>query len=386
MTRLRLLLAVVTAVVLAVLISGPGSAGTAPASGASAAKVSGLDREIRDGRINESSGLAASIAHPGVLWTLNDSGHPPVIYAVGTDGRTAATVTLTGEYNRDWEAMTALRMPPRTGRAMLAVGDIGDNQAHHPSVRIAIVPEPALKTQKVKPTRVFRVNYPDGARDAEALLADPRTGRLYIVTKALFTSNIYAVPESVWPGRRTGFTEGDELEKVASTGADLITDGTFLPSGHMLLRNYGDLYLLPPPEQADGGRLSAIAAVGLPDQEQGETLTTDDGGQSVLIGSEGDRSPVLRLARSDLGDVGDELDDEKPSGAGASTGQSGAAGDPAGPGVAAGDPAAGDPAAGAGAAEPDASFPGTTWLLGLGMVVAAGILLVLGTSTFLRRH
>ncbi len=62
------------------------SAGTAAAVEAPAGPD--VDRVLRDPRITESSGLAPSSLHRGVLWTMNDSGSRARIYAVGSDGRT----------------------------------------------------------------------------------------------------------------------------------------------------------------------------------------------------------------------------------------------------------------------------------------------------------
>ena len=49
-------------------------------------QLRGTNNLIKDSRITESSGLAASLLHPGVLWTHNDSGNPPRIYAIDPDG------------------------------------------------------------------------------------------------------------------------------------------------------------------------------------------------------------------------------------------------------------------------------------------------------------
>ena len=41
---------------------------------------------FEDPRVGESSGVAASPAHPGVFWTVNDSGNDPVLFATDTLG------------------------------------------------------------------------------------------------------------------------------------------------------------------------------------------------------------------------------------------------------------------------------------------------------------
>jgi hypothetical protein len=266
-----------------------------PASAATGADD--VDRRIKDSRITESSGLAASLLHPGVLWTHNDSGNPPRIYAIDPNGSTTATLTLSAEPNVDWEAIATVRS--RAGGAWIAVGDIGDNNAQHSSIRIALVREPRqLRTGSVTPARVLRLRYPGGPRDAEALLADPRTGQLYVVSKTLFGSELFAVPKRVWPNQPAGSSRLSRLTtmtKVASMSAGLITDGTFLPDGRMLLRGYGKVFVMDRPEAVKNGRIATLADATLPAQDQGESIALADGGRQALIGTEGRREPVLRV-------------------------------------------------------------------------------------------
>ena len=75
--------------------------------------------------IAESSGVAASRKHPGVVWTHNDSGDAPRVFAL--DAHTCATIatyTIPGATAVDWEDMA--RGPDETGRSSLWFGDIGD--------------------------------------------------------------------------------------------------------------------------------------------------------------------------------------------------------------------------------------------------------------------
>ena len=55
--------------------------------------------------LDESSGLAASRAYPGVLWTIEDSGTGPDIFAVDTLGRHLWSWEVAGIANADWEAI-----------------------------------------------------------------------------------------------------------------------------------------------------------------------------------------------------------------------------------------------------------------------------------------
>lgn len=258
------------------------------------------DRVIEDSRITESSGLAPSLLHKNVLWTHNDSGGANEIYAIAENGSTAATLTIAGEPARDWEAITSLRGPqngPSAGQALIAVADIGDNQSVHPSVRIAIVEEPQkLSDSTAEPIRVLELTYPGGPRDAEAVLADPRSGQLYVVSKTLFGSELFAVPKKVWPGKgATGVSKTTQMTRVAGLSPSLITDGAFLPDGNLALRGYGNLAVVADPTTVENERLETLASVALPDQEQGESLAVSANGKFVLIGSEGSNSPILRV-------------------------------------------------------------------------------------------
>jgi len=280
--------AVLGGVLLAALLAGPSAV---PAGAAPGAPV--VDRTVRDPRITEGSGLAESPTRPGVLWTHNDSGNPPVMYALGPDGSVAAAVRIRGTDDEDWEAMAAYR--DGDGRAMLAVADIGDNRAARRSVQVVLVAEPALHDATVSPARLLRLRYPDGPADAETLLVDAQARRMYVVTKG-FGSTVYQVPEQVWPGPPAGAPAAEgTLVRIATVPLILVTDGVIGPGHHPLLRTYGELAVLPPiTADVVGGSLQPLAQVRLPSQQQGEGLALTPQGQ-VLLSSEGTGQPVLRL-------------------------------------------------------------------------------------------
>jgi hypothetical protein len=70
---------------------------------------------VTDPRLAEASGLAASAAHPGLWWTVNDSGGEPVVFGLRAGGEVVATLALEvggvrggqvqGAVNTDWEAV-----------------------------------------------------------------------------------------------------------------------------------------------------------------------------------------------------------------------------------------------------------------------------------------
>jgi hypothetical protein len=249
---------------------------------ASAQEVEGAEVALRlqDPQIYESSGLALSRRHQAVLWTHNDSGDDPRLYAVGSEGRTLATLTLAGVEARDWEALATGR--DDRGRPALFVGDIGDNQGVWPEVSVYRVPEPARLGDATVPAVRYRLRYADGSHDAEALLVDPRSNRLYVATKDPAAGGLYRAPSPL----RTD--QVNVLRRVARV-PPAVTDGAFAPDGRaFVLRDYQAAYAYT----AAGRRVGAFE---LPLQFQGESITVTADGRSVLAGSEGPDSEVWRV-------------------------------------------------------------------------------------------
>ncbi|MEU6660519.1 WD40 repeat domain-containing protein [Streptomyces sp. NPDC046821] len=259
---------------------------------------------IKDPRIAESSGLAASRLHPGIYWTHNDSGDGPYLYAVdGRTGETVATLTLTGVgAPRDVEAIS---VGPDDN---LYVGDIGDNLGGSWShVWIYKLPEPKeLRDQTVRATQ-FTVQYANGPRNAEALMVHPKTGRVYIAEKNEDGGGLYEGPATL------SATGTNVFRRVA--GIDLwVTDGAFSPDGrHLALRGYfgGISYTW------NDGRPKREGQLTVPVQPQGESVTYTLDGKTLLYGSEGRGSAVQPEPVEGSGGGGDS---KSPSGSGAQAG------------------------------------------------------------------
>lgn len=295
-----------------------------------------VNRVIADPAVVESSGLAISPEHDGVLWTMNDSGNAPVLFAVGPGGATRARLRLSGGSALDWEAMAAWRGP--SGRALLAAADIGDNAAVRSRIEIDVVAEPIrLASATVRPLRRIRLRYPGGrGADAETLLVDQRTQRMYIVTKGLLQSRIYAVPREAWPGTASDAdTDAPTatLELLGTVGLQLATDGAVLPDGRVLLRSYTAVMLLAPLETG----VRPLAGAALPYQQQGEGLAATS--TRLYLSSEGRGSAILELAMPAELSAAEAPSSVTPAAAGSATASA------AGP-TGSGAPAAGSPSGG----------------------------------------
>ena len=251
-----------------------------PATPAAAETVCRFD----DQRFDEISGLTYSQRHPGVLYLHNDSSGGPYVYAVDAGTcRTLATLTLDGVEARDIEAIASGR--DRQGRPVLWVGDIGDNLDSWPEVRVHRFREPKALRDRTVAVRTFAVTYPGGPANAEALLADPASPRLWIVTKQASGGTIYALP------RRLSRSDVNVGRAVGEVGG-LVTDGAVSPDGsRFALRDYVDA-------EVRNGRPpgSDPTTVFLPLQFQGEAMTWTADGTALLVAGERDD----RLLRVDV--------------------------------------------------------------------------------------
>ena len=95
-----------------------------------------------------------SRAHPGVLWTDNDSGERAYVYATDLTGADRGFVRIDGARAVDWEDIALGPCPTRKGPC-LYLADTGDNDRTRKSVIIYAVPEPDPPGRRS--TRSFRV-------------------------------------------------------------------------------------------------------------------------------------------------------------------------------------------------------------------------------------
>lgn len=190
--------------------------------------------------IDEASGLVASHANSGMLWTHNDSGDKARIFLIDSLGKYQATVWVKGATNRDWEDI-ALGAGPQPDNTYLYIGEIGDNLARYPHKVIYRIEEPKFTgdtTLSVEDVDSIRFTLPDGNRDTEALMIDPHTKDLYIFSKWEEAINLYRLP---YPQSTTEMMVAEKvLEALPFTlivAADWSTDGE-----EILIKSYKQVY------------------------------------------------------------------------------------------------------------------------------------------------
>lgn len=242
---------------------------------------------FRDPRVRESSGVAASRRQPGILWTLNDSGHEPWIHAADTLGRPHGALEVTGAQNVDWEGIA---LAPCGTRDCLYIADTGDNGRDRTSAIIYRVPEPALPAARPRTVRAeaLEFRYPKGRPDVEAVFVDP-AGAVHLISKASGAPPThYRLGPEQWKAR--GPITAEDLGKLPIDSRNLgnrVTDAALSPSGRTVaVRTYLAIYLFDLTSEDPRLRPTGIAcdAAGL--QLQGEGVSWL-GGRELVLTSEG---------------------------------------------------------------------------------------------------
>ncbi|QWF23063.1 hypothetical protein KM427_04850 [Nocardioides sp. LMS-CY] len=243
----------------------------AGAAAAPAGPPAQLALTFEDPAIVESSGLVAT--DDGLFLTTNDSGDGGRVFVVDRSGRTVGTTSWSPD-PMDVEALAP------AGPGEVWVGDTGDNRRSRESISVLRVPY-GHEHRTAEPT-AYELVYPDRAHDAETLLAHPRTGQLFVVSKDIFGGTVYAAPKRL-------STEHPNRLRAVADGFAFATDGSFFPDGrHYVVRGYGTaaVYTFPGHER--------VGSFPLPPQQQGEGISVgvDD---ELYLSTEGQYTDLLRM-------------------------------------------------------------------------------------------
>lgn len=232
---------------------------------------------IRSEEITEASSLVVSMTHPGLAYTANDSGDAATIYVLDT-----STGAVVGHTSIDAIEPVDIEGMAGGSDGSLVVADIGDNDATRSSVAIYRIEQPSTGDDRVAAETV-QLTYADGPRDAESVLYDAASGRVFVVSKQAVGASIYATPARVFDRQRA------VLQPLTAAPAGA-TDATFLAGGHLaVVRTYvgAAIYSYP--------TWRLLRSVALPPQPQGESVAAPSGGRVLWVGSEGLHSVVLAV-------------------------------------------------------------------------------------------
>jgi hypothetical protein len=252
---------------------------------------------VQDPALTEISGL---VSLPSGLWANNDSGDVARVFRLDDRGRTLAVVRLAGVEATDWEDLAGV---VGDGGEELFAGDIGDNAAARPEIIVHrfAVPDPAPTGEVEIPAQDVQsitLHYPQGARDAETLLLDPRTRDLVVVHKR------FGGPSEVYQATEADWADGDaRLERVGvvevgTTPLDATTAGDVSRRGDLVaLRTYAAVLVFP--RRVDQSVAEALVGNVPCDgptaiEVQGEAMAFTDDGYATI--SEGRRPRINRFS------------------------------------------------------------------------------------------
>ena len=171
--------------------------------------------------VNETSGL---FFHNGRLWTHNDSGGKPILYALDTTTfNVVQKITFSNAKNKDWEDVS-------TDGETVFVGDFGNNKGKRKNLRIFTFPLSSIPKEGDTTLVVDSITFSFGDQtnfeynkhehdfDCEAMFATE--DYLYLFSKgwATGTTRLYRLPKS--PGNYVAEVVNGFDSQGLITGAD----------------------------------------------------------------------------------------------------------------------------------------------------------------------
>lgn len=246
--------------------------------------------------LKESSGVVASRKHPGVFWTHNDGEGGPYLFAIDREGKRRGRVRIAGAAMYDWEDIAA-------GPGGLYIGDIGDNARKRKQIIVYRVAEPHPDADVSKRAETIRLTYPDGPHDAEALLVHPKSGDIYIVTKARgkdARTLVFKAPAGGGEVRRVAEIDFPNAS-LMSLIIGRVTGGDISPDGRTVaLCDYFRGWEASLPRGArtfDTIWAAEWRPVDIGSRKQGEAIAFRHDGQALIATSEGKPFPLIEVER-----------------------------------------------------------------------------------------
>ena len=259
----------------------------------------------------EASGLARSQRSAELLWSMNDGGSKPRLYAFDGSGFHRGRISLDGVKNRDWEDLASFTVD---GTPYLLVADTGDNDARRKDVSLHVVLEPDLAEDakvRIEPAWSIDFRYPDGPRDVEAVTVDPAGERVLLLSKREWPPVLYAVPlfppsEDTVVAKRLGPIESlpaptrqDREHAVFTkdwhwqpTGMDLSPNGRLA-----VILTYRGVYLyrLEPGNSLYESLSGQAYGFGLGNFREAVSVAFSADGGAIYVTLEGRHAPLLRI-------------------------------------------------------------------------------------------
>jgi hypothetical protein len=235
---------------------------------------------IADERIQESSGLAYSVKYPNLAYTMNDSKNRAVVYAVQVStGRVVGQVDLEKYDLEDPESIAV----DSQGRVWL--GDLGDNDANRDDASILVFDEPGMGRKAPQALQRFPIALQGGPENVEGMMVNPSTRQVFLINKTDGgAGSLFVLPQALRSGAENVATN---LRRQMPAR---VADASFTPDGRYALVKTATGVVA-----YDVTSWKPVNSFQTPGLDKGESLTVEPGGRSILLGSEGDDSPIVRV-------------------------------------------------------------------------------------------
>ncbi|MEO5667359.1 MAG: hypothetical protein ABIR96_04800 [Bdellovibrionota bacterium] len=284
--------------------------------------------------LRESSGISSSIDFPNQrYYHINDSGSGSAFHVSFENGNPLQSSMVDGVNADDMETIDVGHCPPDLKKATaekegcLFLGDIGNNNFNRQNLKFIVVAEKENYKAQTAPKVVIDIDYSrdaTGARqhNAEAMMVDPNSGDVYVVTKRTradgekgadddLSPRVYVLKRSVYANVaiaaknraqttltyvRTIKIEDIFPEAKVATGKErkkfLVTDADFSPDGKtFVLITLGGIVEFDSsilsgnaPIKAEDFSRSAMDVADVLEQQEAITYTSD--GTSLVYTSE----------------------------------------------------------------------------------------------------
>ena len=248
---------------------------------------------IENRKLREISGMVLSERNPGKIWVHNDGARGIRLFLIDKSGNLKAEFKSEKRVF-DWEDI-ALGPPNENDLCAIYAGDIGDNYQRREAVLIYRFLEP-VPGDSIKEIEEFYLRYPDGSRDAEAMMVDPLSRKLYIISKREDNPGIYSYPIDDFVSGDTVILQKDGTLKLDGAGilkwitaADISRDGL-----QILVRTYGKVFYWKrkPEETIEQAMARKPKTLFHKGEIQGESIGFSSNGKGFYTISEGRNSSL----------------------------------------------------------------------------------------------
>lgn len=261
-----------------------------------------FNASVIDKNLQEISGLVTGRKNPEMVYFVEDRSNKNEVYLFSHFGEKFGKIMLDGVENIDWEDI-AIGPGHEEGEQYIYVADIGDNGAIRDNIRIIRFIEPQIEDFEndelaIQDFDIITLKYPDGARDAETLLLDPKTLDLIIITKREVVARVYQIKYPYSTSETNELTFVGLLPMKRLLGGDVDATGN-----QILLKNKSTVYYW---SNNNGSVLntlfkSAPVSVYYIPEPQGESIGFTADGEGYLTISEtenhGGENPTLYYYR-----------------------------------------------------------------------------------------